>query len=75
MTIIGDYIAESYLDPKASEKILRIFSTAKSITPEVVAELQKVLEMKVKSKIKISRNKKRAEKLKKKLSRNFYIIR
>ncbi len=75
VTIIGDYIAEAYLDPKVSEKIRAIFEQNTAITPQVVSQLQEILEMKVKSKIKISRNKARSDKLKRKLSKNFYIMR
>lgn len=75
VTIIGDYIAEAHLDGQASAKIAAIFKTATAITPEVTAKLQEILEMRVKSKLKISRNKARAAKLKKRLGKNFYIIR
>ena len=75
MTIIGDYIAETYLDPKIADKIGLIFQENKMITKEVVTSLQGLLNAKVKSKIKISRNKMRAEKLKRKLGKDFYIMR
>jgi hypothetical protein len=75
LTIIGDYIAETYLDREVSKKIKNIFNANMSVTPDVVADLKEILEAKVKSKFKISRNKKRADKLKKKLSKGFYVMR
>ena len=74
LTVIGDYIAESCFNPKISEKIDKIFDSNNAINETVIKDLQQILELKIKTKIKISRNKKRAEKIKRKLGRNFYII-
>jgi hypothetical protein len=73
MTVIGDYIAEAYLDQKAVAKIEYIFGHYKTVTPEVVRSLQEVLDAPLQSKIKISRNKAKAEKLKRRLGKNFYV--
>jgi hypothetical protein len=74
VTIIGDYITETYLDPKVTKEIKDIFNSNLKITSDAVLKLQNILELKIKSKLKISRNKARADRLKKKLGKNFYII-
>ncbi len=74
MTVLGDYICESYLDEKASRIISNIFNTHSVPTKEAEQVLTEILEMKLTSKIKITRNKVKALKLKKKLSKDFYIL-
>lgn len=71
ITIIGDYIAETHLDPRLSQKIEDIFIANNTITDDVVIELQDILNLQIKSKLKISRNRFRAEKLKRKLGAHF----
>jgi len=73
VTVIGDYIWEVTLDPHIAEIIDELFKTYDKVTPELVEKLEKLLNKKSKNKFKIGRNKKKAESLRKKLSKNFHI--
>ncbi len=74
MTVIGDYISEVFLDEATADKIHELYASAKGIDVKVIEMLHMCLHAKVRSKIKISRNANRAQKLKKMLGKNFYII-
>lgn len=74
VTVIGDYITEVFLDETTAQKIEGIYESATGITESVTHNLKSLLELKVKSKIKISRNQARAEKLKKKMGKDFYVL-
>lgn len=71
MTVFGDYICETYLDTIAVDCISEIFKNNKSATREVVSTLRDLLGAKIPCRLKITRNRIKAEKIKKKLSRNF----
>ena len=75
MTVLGDYIAESYLDDRAVKSIGRLFNSHTTINHELTEELEQILTLKLPSKIKITRNKAKALKLKKRFDRDFYIVR
>lgn len=75
ITIIGDYITEVWLDETISKKINEIYDKDNVSTNDQINILKSFLEAKVRNKIKISKNKARAEKLKKRMGKNFYIIR
>ncbi len=75
ITVIGDFITEVYLDPGLSKKIHDVYRTAKKLDPVALEKLNSFVESRGRNRIKISRNKARAEKLKKKLGKDFYIIR
>ncbi len=75
VTIIGDYISEVLLDEPTAKKIDYIYKNKNVIDSEVTALFNEILNSKTKNKIKISRNKNKAEKLKRKLRKNFYLLR
>ncbi|MDD5068325.1 MAG: hypothetical protein PHS53_01380 [Candidatus Pacebacteria bacterium] len=75
ITVVGDYISEVFLDEKTAQRIDDLYKSAETINDHVIATLKSRLLAKVKSKIKISKNKARAERLKKMLGKDFYIIR
>ncbi len=72
VTVIGDYITEVYLDKKISDEIDNFYIKTTSFNEETIKSLKKFLERKIKSKIKISRNKIKSEKLKIKLGKDFF---
>lgn len=75
MTVIGDYIAEVTLDSAVSDKIDTIYKNETSASADVTARLTALLDTRGKNKIKISRNTKKAEMLKKRFQRDFYVLR
>jgi hypothetical protein len=74
VTVIDDYITEVVLDQKISDAIHALYMNNKHVTPEVMSRLESFLYAKAKNKIRISKNKTRAEKIKKRLAKDFYII-
>ena len=75
VTIVGDYITEVFLDKETTRKIDEIYKNKTLIDTEAIESFIKVLNSKTKNKIKISRKKNKAERLKRKLKKNFYLIR
>lgn len=70
---LGEFIIEVWIDNNISEKIEKIYKNSKNLTSEVKDELTKVLEMKGRTKIVISRNTKKSERLQKMFKKYFYI--
>ncbi len=75
VTLIGDYIIEVYLDDMVSKRINDIYQSAPALYESVVSNLKKLLDSRTKNRIRVSRNKSKAAKLKKKFGKNFYILR
>lgn len=73
ITIIGDYITEVFLDQDISNRIDSIYNQNTDVHGATNL-LKTFLEARVKNKIKISKNRLRAEKLKTRMGRDFYII-
>lgn len=73
VNIIGDFIIEVWIDAMQAEAIEQLYATATASTPEVVRQLQDIIRSKGKTKFVVSRNKKKAEVLRAKLSKPFYI--
>ncbi len=74
MTVIGDYITEVTFSAVLNEKLEALYGRYSEVTPELIVELDKLLEMKGRHKIRISRDATRAEVLKRRLGREFYIL-
>lgn len=74
-TVIGDYITEVWLDPSIARKIKQLYKDYKQVNESLVSSLERLLEIKSRNKIKITRDAVKADKLKKKLSRDFFVIR
>ncbi len=72
-TVIGEYITEIFMNEQTTKRIDELYAHYKTITPELLTEFQKLLTDKRKHRIKISRNKVKAEIMKKKLRKYFYI--
>lgn len=73
VVVIGDFIFETRLDNRASELIEEIYQHNTEITGIVSQMLGQISKMRVRSKVKISRNRTRAMKLKAKMSKNFIV--
>ncbi len=73
VVVIGDFIFEIHLDPKAVELIENIYQRNTGITGIVAQMLAQIPKMRVRSKLKISRNRTRAKKLKAKMAKNFFV--
>lgn len=70
---LGDFIIEVWIDKLIAEKIEEVYKKTKKLNEEAKEELIKILGMKGKTKIVISRNNKKSERLQKMLRKYFYI--
>jgi hypothetical protein len=73
LNIIGDFLIEVWMDKKVSDKIDGLYQEAKSFNKDVDEELKRIVGMESKMKIVISRNHKKAEKIKSSLKRHFVL--
>ena len=73
-TIIGDFIIEVTLDPILVNRIEELYASHTSVTKDLSQELAVLLDKKGENKLKISHNKKRAQILRKKFEKNFYVL-
>jgi hypothetical protein len=72
-TVIGDYITEVYMNEQTTKKIEELYMEHTTVNPELLSEFNKLLVDRRKHRIKISRNASKAEEMKKKLRKYFYI--
>ncbi|MFA4872151.1 MAG: hypothetical protein WC610_03815 [Patescibacteria group bacterium] len=72
--IFGDCLIEVFIDQKISEQIDKFFEKTKFFDDKASEELLEIVSRSGKNKLVISRNKKKVEKYKKTLSKNFYIM-
>lgn len=73
ISAIGDYLIEVTLDKNIAKMIDSIYQKYEVITPEVIQYFKKLLETRGRHKIKISHNNIKANALRKKLVKNFFI--
>ena len=71
--VIGDFIFESTFDESVERIIENIYARCDTATDTTRREFEPVLEARIRSKLKISRNRTRAKKLKAKFGKNFFI--
>lgn len=74
LNIFGDYLIEVWIDEKTHEEIEKFYKNHTELNKGSVGVLKKIIESQGKNKISISRNKEKADKLKKMLGKDFYII-
>lgn len=74
LTVIGDYITEVWLDPAIARKVETIYKQANRADEETEVALKKLLEIRSRNKIRITRNRAKAERIKNKLKKDFYIV-
>jgi hypothetical protein len=73
LNIIGDFLIEVWMDKKVSDKIDDLYKETKSYNKDVDESLKSIVGMESKMKIVISRNHKKAEKIKSSLKRYFVL--
>jgi hypothetical protein len=73
VVVIGDYITEVFLDPVIAKKIESIYASASEINETISAELEELLSVRSRNRIRITRNHTKAMTLKRRLGKNFYI--
>jgi hypothetical protein len=73
LNIFDDFIIEAHLDESTAKKIDDFYSTTTEWNPESEAILKKIIANEGKNKLTISRNRKKAEKLKRVFKSYFYI--
>ncbi len=74
ITVIGEYITEVYFDKRISDEIDVFYNKTGILNDKTIESLKGFLDKKIKSRIRITRNSKKANILKKKLGRDFYIM-
>lgn len=73
LNIFDDFIIEAWIDEDVARKIDNFYQATPTWNKETEAILKKIIEIEGKNKLTISRNKKRAEKLKKVFKKYFHI--
>lgn len=73
LNIIGDFLIEVYLDKKIADKIEKFYQNTSSWTEDSYKELQKITNTEGQMKIVISKNHKKAEKIKTSLKKYFIL--
>ena len=73
LNIVGDFLIEVLIDEKIAAKIEVLYQNAEKLDDRVLGELNKIIGNKERSRLTISRNSKKASRLKKILGKNFYI--
>lgn len=73
LNVIGDYLIEAWLDPAHARVIERIYASATEITADVQKRLRDVINSKGRTRLIVSRDKKKAERLRRTLAKPFYV--
>lgn len=73
LNIVGNFMIEVWINPTIAAQVDTIYSKSEKLDGLYEQELAKVIASKSRSKLMISRNAKKAERLKKLLRKNFYI--
>ncbi len=73
LNVFNDYIFEVWLDKSMSSELDALYRNTKTITPEILEQIKSLTSKPGKSRMIISRNTKRAEKLKKLLGKHFFV--
>ena len=73
VSVIADYIVEGWIDLVQTAAIEKLYTSADAFNPEIEKQLQDIITRKGRTKLVISRNKKKAEKLRYKLAKPFIL--
>ena len=73
VNVFNDFIIEVWIGKNTADRIEKLYTTTKSCTENTIQELQNIMQIQEKIKITISRNKRKADNIKKTLSKFFYI--
>jgi hypothetical protein len=74
LNIFSDYLIEVWIDERTHKEIDKFYQKHEVFTEEAREELKSIIGKQGRNKISISRNKEKAEKLKKSLGKEFYIL-
>ncbi len=72
VVVIGDYVTEVFLDESVAKKVEEIYSSTTKISPETMAELHRLLSVRSRSRLRISRNSRKAHEIRAKLGKSFF---
>lgn len=73
LVVTGDFVFETQFDQETERKIGEIYAKYDSLVPEALQKLEEIPNIKTRTRLKISRNRTKAAKLKRKLSKHFFI--
>ena len=73
LNVFGDYLIEAYLDKVVAQNIDDFYKRTKRMSQQATLELRNIVSQKGSNRFVVSRNKKKADRLRKKLSKPFYI--
>ena len=73
INIIGDYIIEVWLDTAQAKEIENLYASVTEVNEDVGEKLRNIIASKGKTKLIVSRNRKKAEKFRRMLSKPFFI--
>ena len=73
LNIFGDFLIEVWLDKEIADEVEQLYQTATSFDEDAKEKIQKILSRQGRMRLVISRNHKKATKLKKTLARDFAI--
>ncbi len=74
-SVIGDYILEVWIDPAQAKAIEHIYTITTDINAEIEEKLRDIIGSRGRTKLVVSRSRKKAEKLRYRLAKPFYIVR
>ncbi len=73
VNIFGDFVFEVWIDEKAMAKINALYKKERKLDLKMLKKIQAIANLKGKNKLVLSRNKKKADRLRKKIKKYFYI--
>lgn len=73
VAVVDDYVLETKFDASMAREINRVYKAAQSPGEKVIGAVREIISKKYKAKVIVSKNKNKAEKIKKKLAKNFFI--
>lgn len=73
VVVIGDFVTEVFLDPFVAKKVDAIYTSLDTSTADSTRRLESLLSVRGRSRLRISRNKTKAEKLRTKLKKPFFV--
>jgi len=73
LSVVGDFVFEVTTDPKFEEQVDKFFLENKTINASAKEQIRLISQEKYKSKLKLSKNKKKADAWRKKFKQDFYI--
>mgnify|MGYP001582944309 FL=1 len=75
VSVIGEYIVEVWIDPTQAKAIEHLYTVAADINAEIEGKLRDIIGSRGRTKLVVSQNRKKAEKLRHTLAKPFYIPR